>query len=109
MHRRFFLSFLVFLAVTADVSPLSADEGRGGRDREHREDVRGAVERGDIRSLEQVLDLVRPQIDGEIVGVELEQEDGLWVYELRVADRRGRLLEVYVDAATARIVKTEVK
>jgi uncharacterized membrane protein YkoI len=88
-----------------------------GDDREHesetergeRESVRAAVERGELKSLSNVLQAVRPKLPGEVVGIEIEREHGLWIYEFRVVDDKGRLFDVYVDAATAQILKTTEK
>lgn len=71
--------------------------------------VRQAVERGDIRPLAEILAAVRGQLPGDVVGVEIEQKNGRWLYEFRVVDRRGRLFEVYVDARTARIERIKEK
>lgn len=56
----------------------------------------------------QVLERLYARIPGEIVGVEFEREDGRWIYEFKLVDRIGRLLEVQVDAATGNILSTEV-
>ena len=88
-----------------------------GDDREHenetergeREAVRAAVERGELKSLFEVLQSVRPKLPGEVLGIEIEREHGLWIYEFRVVDDKGRLFDVYVDAATAQILKTKEK
>ncbi len=87
-----------------------ADDGERDEDDHHqREAVRAAVERGEVKSLLEVLRDVKPQLHGEIVGVEIERQGPAWIYEFRVADEKGRLFEVYVDAATAKILKTEEK
>ena len=104
------LTVLALLAGLAAASPVTADEGeRDSEDHHQREAVRGAVERGEVKPLLEVLRDVKPHLQGEIVGVEIEREGGAWVYEFRVADDKGGLFEVYVDAATARILKTEKK
>jgi uncharacterized membrane protein YkoI len=98
------------LVTLAFIFPARSGDGKDvQRDQAGRDAVRSAVERGDIRPLNEVLRLVRPRLGGEVVGVEIEREGGTWIYEFRVADRQGRLIEVYVDAATAEIVKTEEK
>lgn len=105
------LSVLALLVALAGALPAAADE----REREHEDDhhqreaVREAVERGEVKSLFEVLRDVKSQLRGEIVGVEIERKGTSWIYEFRVADEKGRLFEVYVDAATARILKTEEK
>ena len=105
------LSVLALLAALAAALPATADDGERDRDEDHhqREAVRGAVERGEVKSLFEVLRDVKPQLRGEIVGVEIERKGAAWIYEFRVVDEKGRLFEVYVDAATARILKTEEK
>ena len=44
---------------------------------------------------------------GEVVGVSFERERGRWVYELKVVETGGRLVKLYVDAASAEILKRE--
>lgn len=83
--------------------------GRGSDDHAEHDDVRHAVESGEIRPLSDVLRIVGPQLNGEVVGIEIEREEGQWIYELRVASASGRLLEVYVDAASAKIIETKEK
>ncbi|MFA5952644.1 MAG: PepSY domain-containing protein [Hyphomicrobium sp.] len=90
-------------------TPAGADDEESDDDRSEREAVRGAVERGEIKPLVDVLNAVRPQLPGEIVGVEIEARNGTWIYEFRVAKSTGRLVEVYVDAATAEVLKIEEK
>jgi uncharacterized membrane protein YkoI len=105
------ISVLALLVALAGASPATADDDERERDEDHhqREAVRQAVERGEVKSLLEVLHAVKPELPGEVIGVEIEREGAAWVYEFRVADEKGRLLEVYVDAATAKILKTEEK
>jgi uncharacterized membrane protein YkoI len=65
--------------------------------------VRRAVERGEIRPLAEIREVIRNKLPGKIVRTEVEQKHGRWVYEFRVVDERGRLFEVYVDAHTGEI------
>jgi len=78
-------------------------------DESERDAVRHAVQRGEIRSLADILAAVRGNLPGEVVGVEVERKDGRWLYEFRVVDDKGRLFEVYVDAKTATIERTKEK
>jgi uncharacterized membrane protein YkoI len=55
----------------------------------------------------ELLERLKTQVPGEVVGVEFEREDGKWVYEFKVIDDRGRLLEVYVDARTGAVLSME--
>lgn len=79
------------------------------RDHEAREYVRKGVERGELKSLSDVLRTVEPKLPGTVVGIEIERKNETWVYEFRTTDRGGRLFDVYVDAATARILEIKEK
>lgn len=73
------------------------------------EEVRRAVEAGEIKSLADILAAVRGKLPGEVAGVEIERERGRWLYEFRVVDGQGRLYEVYVDARSGKIEKVKEK
>lgn len=97
-------------AVLALAAALVAAAPPGSRaDERERDEVRHAVERGEIRSLSDILAAVRDKLPGEIAGVEIERKNGRWLYEFRVVDDKGRLFEVYVDAKTAAIERTKEK
>ena len=85
---------------------MLADDHDNKGERDH-DRARGAVERGDILPLETILAAIRPSIKGEIVGVDLEKEDGRWIYEFKVIDRRGRMLEIQADAKLATVLRIE--
>lgn len=90
-------SRLLLVAVLALAAvPAAAD---GDHDR-----ARRAVERGEALPLREVLARLGDGLPGRVVEIEFDREDGRWVYELKVIDAAGRLLEVYVDARTARIL-----
>jgi uncharacterized membrane protein YkoI len=42
-----------------------------------------------------------------VVKIELEREDGVWVYEIKVLTRSGRRREVEIDARTLAVIKIE--
>jgi uncharacterized membrane protein YkoI len=103
LRRSCVMSILLLAAVT-----LSAAEPRPAAARDH-DDVRRAVERGEIRPLAEILDAVQGKLPGEVAGVEIEQKSGRWLYEFRVVDDKGRLFEVYVDARSGKIERVEEK
>src|SRR6478752_4443462 len=43
--------------------------------------VRGAVERGEIKPLAEIIATLRDKLPGEIVGTEIERKKGRWLYE----------------------------
>jgi uncharacterized membrane protein YkoI len=85
-----------------------AAAARADDDRDH-DVARRAVESGEIKSLAEILQAVRDKLPGEVTGVKIERKSGRLVYEFRVVGARGRLLEVYVDAATGEIGRTREK
>jgi uncharacterized membrane protein YkoI len=90
---------LVALSVLLSAaSPALADGSRRDQD-----EAREAVERGAIRPLEEILAKLRDRFPGEIIKVKLEREHGIWVYEFRLLDPKGRLREITVDAATGAV------
>lgn len=77
-------------------------------DRDH-ERARRALEAGEILPLGEVLARVAHEIPGDVLEVELERDDGRWIYEIKLLRSDGALLEVEVDAATATVIEVERK
>lgn len=81
-------------------------------DEEHDHDrARQALMRGEVRPLAEVLRQVSARVPGEVIAVEFERERrgaaSRWVYEVKLIRPNGRLIEVYVDAASGEILKSE--
>ncbi len=62
------------------------------------ERARRALEAGEVMPLRAVLEQVERDYPGEVVEVELEREDGGWVYEIKLLRKGGDLLELELDA-----------
>jgi len=69
------------------------------------EDALKARESGDALPLRDILDELNKTHKGNIVGIEFEKEDEIWVYEIKMVTAEGRFLEIYVNARTNRIIK----
>ena len=69
--------------------------------------ARRAVDRGEILPMAKLLERLKTQVPGEVIGVEFEREYGRWVYEFKIIDSYGRLLEVYLDARTGTVLSME--
>jgi uncharacterized membrane protein YkoI len=96
------------LAPVAGSAIADPDDDEGAHRHHHDHDrARIAVERGEARPLSEILAKVRPELGGEMAGVEFRRQSGRWVYEFRVLTPTGQMTEVYVDAATADILKRE--
>lgn len=48
-------------------------------------------------------------VPGEVLQVDLENEDGQDIYEIKILTQTGRVIEVEIDAATGSILKQEVE
>ena len=99
--------FAVMLTTGSNVA-MSSDDERQWEDDDYTHDrARRAVDRGETLPIAELLERLKTQVPGEVVGFEFEREDGKWVYEFKVINDRGRLLEVYVDAETGAVLSME--
>jgi uncharacterized membrane protein YkoI len=67
----------------------------------------GAVSRGEIMRLGEILPRVEKEFGGRAIETEIETEDGRWVYEFEILTDDGRLFEVDVDAVTGQTLEVE--
>lgn len=88
----------VLLALIA--APALAD--RADHDR-----ARRALEAGEVLPLSDILAAATAAQPGRVIEVELERDDGRWIYELDLVSPDGRILEIEIDAATADILDIE--
>lgn len=87
---------------------LSDGYEREWEDDDHAYDrARRAVGRGETLPVAELLKRLEIQVPGEVVGIEFEREHGRWVYEFKIIDGGGRLLEVYMDAQTGAVLSME--
>ena len=115
-RRHFIASLAAFTVLSA--SPVLADSRRGrrGRRRKHddnrhhdHEDAARARKSGDVLPLRDILEKLERTQQGEIVSIEFDKEDGVWVYEIKMVTSDGRYLEIYVNAKSNEILKIEGK
>lgn len=84
----------------------SEHEGDFYRVSEH-EEVRSMQQRGDILSLEEILQRARGNHDGRVLETELEHKRGRYVYEVELLDEQGHVWEMKFDAATGDLLQEE--
>ncbi len=81
------------------VTPAAAHE-------EHDEEAaRHALENGEVVPLERVIAGLGSTVPGEISGLELERENGTWIYEFKIISPDGCMLKVRVDAKTGKLIE----
>jgi uncharacterized membrane protein YkoI len=96
---------LMAAALLAGSAAAAMSDDDDARDHEL---ARQALIEGRIRPLAEITDAFKAQMAGEILGVELETgAPGAFVYEFKILTPEGKLKEVDVDAATAKILKVE--
>lgn len=86
---------------------LSLIAGPALADRDDHDRARRALEAGEVLPLSEILAAVEAVRPGRVIEVELERDDGRWIYELELVAPDGRILEIEIDAATADILDIE--
>lgn len=66
--------------------------------------LRDAVRRAEAMPLSTLQDQVRKTFPGEIISVEIDEDDGRFIYEFKVLQTNGRLLEIEMDAKDGKVL-----
>lgn len=69
--------------------------------------AREALQKGEIRPLEEVLAVLQATRPGEVLKLELKREDGRWLYKFKVLVAHNQRREVEIDARSLQIVEDE--
>jgi len=70
--------------------------------------ARELLSKGEILSLSDILTRVSSDVPGKILEIELKEEKGDIVYEIEFLAEDGVVMEMYVDAKTAKILSVQV-
>lgn len=73
------------------------------------ERARQALESGQILPLRTVLDKLEREYPGKVLEVELEQDEGRWIYEVKLLQADGQLLKLKLDARTGALLQRKNK
>jgi uncharacterized membrane protein YkoI len=79
----------------------------GGKDDHER--ARAAVLAGEVLPAQTVLERLRRSHPGQVLEIELEREDGRWIYEVKLLQADGQLLKLELDGLTADVLKLKRK
>lgn len=97
------VAFAAALALCAAAGPALSGESK-----KHDHDAaRAALAQGAILPLPRVLAIAGREVPGDILKVELEDDDGRLIYDLKILARNGRVREVEIDAKTGAVLKVE--
>jgi uncharacterized membrane protein YkoI len=64
-----------------------------------------AIKAGKARPLNEIQNLVKSKIEGEIIDIEVEYHKGHIIYEFKIIDKKGRRRDIYVSALTGEILR----
>jgi uncharacterized membrane protein YkoI len=78
-------------------------------DRDDHDRARRALEAGEILPLSDILEAATALRPGRVIEVELDRDDGRWIYELELVSSDGRLYEMEIDAGTGRVLEVELE
>lgn len=83
---------------------LTAARADAPHDHRHDHDqARAAVEAGEILPLPVVLEQLQRTHPGQVLGIDLEKDEGRWIYEIKLLRSDGRLIKLEMDARTAQV------
>ncbi|HYJ39649.1 MAG TPA: PepSY domain-containing protein [Steroidobacteraceae bacterium] len=82
------------------------DESRTRHAREH-EEMRAALQRGEVLPLARILAIAQEKVPGDVIEVELESKNGALVYEIKVLTESGRVREIKIDARKGTVLEIE--
>ena len=92
------------LCLAAALGPATA-----GNDRHDHERARAAVAAGEVLPWPALRERLQRTHPGQVLELELEREDGRWIYEVKLLQPGGRLLKLELDAATGQVLKARHK
>tara|TARA_R110002167_G_scaffold45323_6_gene136136 strand:+ start:6135 stop:6467 length:333 start_codon:yes stop_codon:yes gene_type:complete len=85
---RLVLSLVIGLGLTGSTQADALDQ----------DEVLTLIKQGDVLPLETLLQRHRERLQGRLIDLELEHEQGRWLYELELIDSQGIVREYKVDA-----------
>ena len=91
-------------AATLCLLATLAGIGLPARASEDADRARRALEKGEIRPLDEVLRAAREAAPGDVVSVDLKHDEGHWLYKLRILGADGKRRTVKVDAGSLKIL-----
>lgn len=114
ISRRNFTLFLTAAIFFLSDNAYASRKRRGRKRRRRRkryehDDARRERDAGRIMPLREILARISPRFPGELIDVELEREDGYWIYDLTLIGRDHHKLEIRVDARNARVLRVRGK
>lgn len=102
------LTMLPSVLAAMCLSALGLSAAWAGDERDH-ERARSAVQAGEVLPLPTLLEKLRRTHPGQVLELELERDDGRWIYEVKLLQANGQLLKLELDAGTGQVLKIKRK
>jgi len=87
---------------------LALPSAWAGDERDH-ERARSAVQMGEVLPLPTLLEKLQRTHPGKVLELELERDDGRWIYEVKLLQTNGQLLKLELDAGTGQLLQVKRK
>ena len=97
-------SALAALLLSACALPIAWGGSRGDHERAH-----AAVRAGEVLPLATLLERLQRTHPGQVLELELDREDGRWIYEIKLLQANGQLLRLELDAGTGQVLEVRRK
>lgn len=94
----------IWLSCGALMLALAVGPNAGLADENDHEQARQALQAGKVLPLRSVLDIVERDYPGQVVKVEFEEDDGEFIYEIRLLQGGGRLVKLKIDARDGKVL-----
>lgn len=88
---------------------LGASPGLRADDHGSHELARQALEQGKVLPLRAVLEKIERDYRGQALKVEFEQDDGRFLYKIRLLQSDGRVVKLKVDAVDGKVLDSKRK
>lgn len=98
--RPFTFRTAAFALVLAAAMAATGAQGSSDHDR-----ARDAVQAGQVLPLKTVLERLEREHPGQVLEVELERDDGRWIYEVKLLQPGGQRVKLKLDARTAELIQ----
>ena len=98
------LAAVLFLSPGRSTGSESSD---GDRDLTSHEILLEYRQSQEILTFEDILKIIRADIEGEIIEIEFEVEGGVPIYEITFINTEGQVLEMFMDAKTGIFLEEE--
>lgn len=79
---------------------------RAGDGQDH-DRARQALENGEILPLRAIMERIERDTPGQIMAVELDRQEGRWIYEIKVLRKGGSLSKLRLDARDGTVLESK--